>query len=313
MKPALDTRDLRNALGVFATGVTVVTTRDEEDRPRGFTANSFTSVSLDPPLVLVCVAKTIGAAPAFMGTRHFAVNILSTEQQAVSTAFGTRGGTKFEAVPYTNGLTGSPVIDDVAAWLECETHDTVEQGDHVILVGRVLDYAYTTANPLGYCRGTYVTFGLAGDALNAAQNPDPVRVGAIIEHDGTIFLESDGSGGVTLPTAGRLGSVAEPDSLMGRLSSRLGAAGTRVDLSFIYAVFDDSEQGVQFIFYRAEAGKPSWDLRERFVPFDAIPWSQLPDDAIRTMLRRYVTERQENVFGVYVGDHRSGTVRAVSS
>jgi flavin reductase (DIM6/NTAB) family NADH-FMN oxidoreductase RutF len=308
MKPAIDTRDLRNVLGVFATGVTVVTTRDDDDRPRGFTANSFTSVSLDPPLILVCVARNIGAAPAFIDTRHFAVNILSAGQQSVSTAFGTRAGTKFEAVSYTNGGAGSPIIEGVAAWLECETHDTVEQGDHVILVGRVLDYAYSTANPLGYCRGAYVTFGLAQDALNAAQASGPVRVGAIIEHDGTIYLEPDGNGRVGLPSARRLGSADDPGTLVGRLS----AAGVRMELSFIYAVFDDSEQGVQYIFYRAEARKPDASLRDRFVAFDAIPWPRLPDDAIRTMLRRYVTERQENVFGIYMGDHRSGTVRALS-
>lgn len=308
MKPPMDTRDLRNALGVFATGVTVVTTRDDQDQPRGFTANSFTSVSLDPPLVLVCIATTIGSAPVFAGARHFAINILSAGQQSISTAFGSRTGTKFDAVTYANGRTGSPILDGVAAWLECETHDTVEQGDHMILVGRVLDYAYTMSNPLGYCRGAYVTFGLTQDAINVAQNPGPVRVGAIIEHDGAIYLESDTNGNVTLPTAKRLGTADDPDTLVGRMN----AAGTRMELSFIYAVFDDSEERVQFIFYRAEAQTPDEKLRDHFVPFDDIPWSQLSDDAIRAMLRRYVTERQENTFGIYVGDHRSGTVRAVS-
>ena len=308
MRSSIDTRDLRNALGVFATGVTVVTTRDQQGLPRGFTANSFTSVSLEPPLVLVCIAKTIGAAPVFSNAHRFAINILAADQQPVSTAFGSTAGRKFEEVNYHFGESGSPIIDGVAAWLECATHDVVEQGDHLILIGRVLDYTYTTASPLGYCRGAYVTFGLAQDALNAAQNAEPVRVGAIIEHDGMIYLEPDGKGREVLPTAKRLGTFDEPDTLAGRLN----AAGVEMALSFIYAVFDDSEQGVQFIFYRAEAQRPGAKVEDRFFAFDAIPWSRLPDDAIRTMLRRYVTERQENTFGVYMGDHRSGTVRAVT-
>lgn len=308
MSDPADTRELRNALGVFATGVTVVTTRDDAGRPRGFTANSFTSVSLDPPLILVCVARTIGSAPVFLDSRAFAVNILAAEQQAVSTAFGTPSGTRFDAVTYTPGKTGSPVIDGVAAWLECASHDTVDEGDHVLLVGRVLDYGYTTANPLGYCRGSYITFGLAQDALKAVQDPAPVRVGAIVEHDGAVYLEDKADGSVSLPTAPRLGSDQEAGSLVGRLS----AAGVAMELSFIYAVFEDAAQGSQYIFYRAEARQPGTRVRDRFVPFDAIPWPRLPDDASRTMLRRYVAERQENAFGIYVGDHQSGTVRAVS-
>lgn len=308
MNNTVDARGLRDALGVFATGVTVVTTRDEQNRPRGFTANSFTSVSLEPPLILVCIAKTIGTAPVILNTEFFAVNILAAEQQAVSTAFGTPAGARFDAVTYTSGRMGSPVIDGVAAWLECAAHDTVEQGDHVILVGRVLDFDHTTANPLGYCRGAYVTFGLAQDALKAAQNPAPVRVGAIVEYDGAVYLERTPDGEAGLPTAPRLGADDEPGSLVGRLS----ADGVCMDLSFIYAVFEHAALGCQFIFYRAEARQPAPAIRDHFVAFDAIPWARLPDDAIRTMLRRYVNERQEHVFGIYVGDHQSGTVRAVS-
>jgi len=307
MTTTIDTRDLRNALGVFATGVTVVTTRDDEDEPRGFTANSFTSVSLDPPLVLICVAKSIGAAAVFASTGQFAVNILAADQQAVSTAFGSPGGRRFEAVDHTRGSLGNPILDGVAAWLECSTHDIVEQGDHFLLVGRVHDYAYTTANPLGYCRGAYVTFGLAQEALHAVQEPGPVRVGAIIEHQRDVYLEPAGDKRMTLPIARRLGSAGEANSLIGRLHD----SALQVELSFIYAVFEDASAGAQYIFYRAQAMEPGAEAARRFFNFDAIPWDALPDDAIRSMLRRYVAERQQNVFGIYVGDHQSGTVRPV--
>lgn len=308
MTAPLDTRELRNTLGVFATGVTVVTTADEQGRPRGFTANSFTSVSLDPPLVLVCIARGIGSAPVFLSAEHFAVNILAADQQDVSTAFGTPAGTRFESVAHAPGRVGSPVIDGVAAWIECAVHDLVEQGDHVILVGRVLHHGSTTAAPLGYCRGAYVTFGLAQDALNAAQDRTPLRIGAIVEHEGSVYLEPGDDGWPRLPTAGRLGADDEPDTLIGRLH----AAGVRMDLSFIYAVFDHPVRAAHYVFYRAEAREPEAGVRDRFIPFDAIPWAGLPDSAVRTMLQRYVNERRENTFGIYVGDHKSGTVRSVS-
>lgn len=308
MTAAIDPRELRNALGAFATGVTVVTARDADGRPRGFTANSFTSVSLDPPLVLVCVAHGIRTAPVFLGAGHFAINILAAGQQPVSAAFGTPDGTRFDAVRYRHGRAGSPLIDGAAAWLECATHDRLEQGDHFILVGRVLDFGHTTADPLGYCRGAYVTFGLAREALNAVQEPGPVRVGAIVEHDGAIYLEPGAEGEMGPPTAPRLGSPDAPGTLLGRLR----AAGIEADLSFIYAVFEDAPRGVQFIFYRAETDEPPAALRGRFLAFDDIPWEKLPDDAIRTMLCRYISERRENTFGIYVGDHQSGKVRAVS-
>jgi len=308
MSAPIDPRDLRNALGVFATGVTVVTTRDEAGQPRGFTANSFTSVSLDPPLVLVCIGKTLSAAPVFTSARHFAVNILAAQQQHVSDAFGRPGGQRFEAADWTPGAAGSPLLHEVAAWLECASHDIIEQGDHVLLIGRVLDYAYTSVSPLGYCRGAYVPFGLAEEALHAVQDPGPVRVGAVVERNGDIYLEEDATGHKALPTASRLGSGEEAGSLIGRLAG----AGVKVDLSFLYAVFEDSGKGIQYIFYRAEARELSPRAREHFAAFDAIPWDRLPDDATRTMLRRYVNERQQNIFGIYVGDHHSGTVRSVS-
>lgn len=308
MSTSIDTRDLRNALGVFATGVTVVTTRDAQGQPRGFTANSFTSVSLDPPLVLVCVGRAIGTASVFASTGRFAVNILAADQQEVSAAFGSPAGRRFDAVDHADGPLGSPILDGAAAWLECETHETVEEGDHFLLVGRVVDYAYTTATPLGYCRGAYVTFGLAQEALNAVQEPGPVRVGAIIEHHGEVYLEPAGEARMTLPIAPRLGSAGEESTLLGRLH----ASALRVELSFIYAVFEAEAGNAHYIFYRAQATAPGPALASRFFPLAAIPWDALPDDAIRSMLRRYVAERQQNVFGVYVGDHRSGTVRSVS-
>src|SRR5215475_7686332 len=104
----LDPLELRRAFGCFVTGVTVVTAIDEERRPRGFTANSFTSVSLDPPLVLVCIARSAGSFPLFACTAHFAINILSEQQRPISSRFASKQADKFADVAWHPGESGSP-------------------------------------------------------------------------------------------------------------------------------------------------------------------------------------------------------------
>jgi flavin reductase (DIM6/NTAB) family NADH-FMN oxidoreductase RutF len=159
----LNVGELRRALGSFATGVAVATTLDSGGKPKGFTANSFTSVSLDPPLVLVCVDKAASCYPAFAGTHHFGINILSHGQQHVSKAFASKLADKFEGMPWVSGVTGSPIFPDSAAWLDCKLHQRIEAGDHLILIGEVLDFGHAPTQPaLGYHRGGYIAFGVEG-------------------------------------------------------------------------------------------------------------------------------------------------------
>jgi flavin reductase (DIM6/NTAB) family NADH-FMN oxidoreductase RutF len=306
----IDPMDLRRAFGVFATGVTVTTTIDQTGAPRGFTANSFTSVSLDPPLVLVCLAKTASSCPAFSAAPHFVVNILAEDQRHVSAAFASRSGAKFDAVAWAPRTTGAPVLDGVAAWIDCVTHDVVDGGDHVILIGRVVDYAHGPQRPLGYCRGAYVTFGLAEQAIEAAGEHGAMRVGAIVEHAGAILFQRDpATGALRLPIARHVGTAADPNSLKGRLA----AAGVAAELAFLFAVFEDPATGTQFIFYRGEAGQPSAAAQANFIPFGEIAWERIGDEAVRSMLRRYVREREQDDFGIYVGDVTSGTVQALAA
>jgi flavin reductase (DIM6/NTAB) family NADH-FMN oxidoreductase RutF len=159
----LDVSELRRALGSFATGVAVATTLDSKGIPKGFTANSFTSVSLDPPLVLVCVDKAASCYPAFAGTSHFGINILSQGQQHVSRAFASKLADKFEGMPWVSGVTGSPIFPESTAWLDCKLHQRVEAGDHLIVIGEVLSFGHAPVQPaLGYHRGGYIAFGAAG-------------------------------------------------------------------------------------------------------------------------------------------------------
>lgn len=149
-------RDFRDALGQFATGVTVVTCASK-DGPIGITANSFASVSLDPPLVLWSPARASRRFPYFEAARHFAIHILGEEQAAVCRAF-VRDGAAFGAVDWTEGAEGVPLIDGCLARFECRREAVHEGGDHLIVVGRVTRAAYRKGAPLVFCSGCYGRF-----------------------------------------------------------------------------------------------------------------------------------------------------------
>lgn len=301
---AVDARELRRALGAFVTGVAVVTTIDRDGAPRGFTANSFTSVSLDPPLVLVCVAKSAASCAVFTGAGHLAVNILAEGQRDVSAAFASRSADKFRGVGWRAERTGSPILDGVAAWLDCDLHRTVDAGDHVILLGCVAAFDHAPRGPLGYHRGSYLDLGLAREALEATGGR-ATRVGVILERDEAVLLLIAGES-VALPSAAHLGQPGET----GGLVAAVAGLGVAAEIGFLFAVFEDRRTATHWVYYRGEAagGEPD-PARARFTAFDAIPWAALPDEAVRAMLRRYVAERREDAFGIYVGDAEAGVVQ----
>lgn len=304
-----DACEFRKALGSFVTGVTVVTTVEPDGGPRGFTANSFTSVSLDPPLVLICIAKTAASCPVFEGSGHFAVNVLAEHQQAVSGLFASKSPDKFAATAWSTGPAGSPLIAGAAAWFDCTTHQVVDAGDHLVLIGRVAGFGQSPATPLAYCRGAYVAFGLSQEALAAADRR--TRVGAILERDGAVLLLADAEGRLDLPAGAGLDPAADPRSLKGVLARH----GLDARLSFLFAVFEEAgaDRGTVSIYYRGTLdGDLPGDPALRLVPLDDIPWSRLADDAVRSMLQRFVKERGEDSFGIYVGDAAAGTVRALA-
>ncbi len=180
----IDPRDLRRAFGTFMTGVTIVTTRETDGALRGFTANSFSSVSLDPPLLLVCISKFAASCDVFSQTATFAVNILSESQKSASGIFASKRPDKFTEVSYAESASGNPLISGSVAWFDCERHSVVDAGDHIILVGRVTSYAHNDGNPLGYGRGGYFALGLEQSAINAAAQAGRTEVGAILECSG---------------------------------------------------------------------------------------------------------------------------------
>lgn len=305
----IDVHELRRALGTFATGVTVVTTVDASGTPRGFTANSFTSVSLDPPLILVCVAKSAASCPVFKEAEGYAVNILAEHQRPISTLFSSPAEDRFAAVDWSTSATGSPILEDVVAWLDCRMHEVVDAGDHYILIGRVVDHGHSTSRPLGYCRGAYVAFGLEQQAVRIGDEGQSTRLLALIEHEQAILLERDPSGGgLSLPSGSRIGDARDTGSLLNQIK----AAGVDAELSFLFAVYEDPQTRIHTIVYRGEARGVDAKAAGSLVPFGNIPWEEIRDAAVRSMIERYVQEREADSFGVYVGAAKSGRVRPLA-
>ncbi|SAL83603.1 oxygenase [Caballeronia arvi] len=306
---ALDPLEFRRALGAFVTGVTVVTTIQEDGSPRGFTANSFSSVSLDPPLILVCIAKTASSHAVFSKTDHFAVSVLAEDQKSVSGVFASKAADKFAQVEWHARTTGAPLMTGAAASFDCRTHQVVDAGDHIILIGRVVEFTHTSSSPLGYCRGAYVNFGLTQEALTAAGST--AKVGAILEHDERIAL-LETPRGLELPAGVKLEPVSNANSLRGVLAK----LGLEANLDFLFAVFEgQSDQPGVHVYYRGRVADNSGVAANsslRMIPLNEIPWDQVRDSAVKSMLQRYVRERSEDAFGIYVGDAETGTVQSLA-
>lgn len=150
-----DAKQFRQALGAFATGVTVITTTDEAGCDVGLTANSFNSVSLDPPMVLWSLDKKSSSFEAFQRNEHFAVHILACDQDHVSNKFAKSGGEKFEGLEITRGEKGLPLLTGCSARFICRTFERYEGGDHVILVGQVITFEDFKRAPLVFHSGKY--------------------------------------------------------------------------------------------------------------------------------------------------------------
>lgn len=148
-------RRFRNALGAFATGVTIVTTRDADGQDIGLTANSFNSVSLHPPMVLWSLAKSARSLPAFLAGPHFAVHVLAANQEELSLRFATRGSEKFGGLDLERGVSQLPLLRGCSARFQCRTAFRHEAGDHMIFVGEVEEFDHSDLPELLFHRGRY--------------------------------------------------------------------------------------------------------------------------------------------------------------
>jgi crotonobetainyl-CoA:carnitine CoA-transferase CaiB-like acyl-CoA transferase/flavin reductase (DIM6/NTAB) family NADH-FMN oxidoreductase RutF len=291
---------LRDAFGRFATGVTVVTTRQPDGTPRGFTANSFTSVSLDPPLLLVCIGKTALSCDSFARAEHFAVNILADTQKDVSGLFASQSPEKFDIANWHPDARTMPLIDGALAHFSCARHRLVDAGDHLILIGEVEGFDTQEGQPLGYYRGAYFDIGL-DRAMTEAATTGGVTVGAVLARGDQILLCADATGAVTVPVA-----PCEANSADGMIHD-LSRQGLSAELAHPYAVYQISHSNVQRIVYhgsvqgQAPAGMRYFDIGD-------LPLDRVSDDAERSMLRRYALENSHGAFGFYHGTDVEGVV-----
>ena len=155
MTTPVDADQVRQLLGRFATGVTVVTTRSASGAPVGMTASSLASVSLDPPLVLVAVDRSNDMHDALKTASHFAINILTADQEILSRRFASTDPNRFDGVGYREGRNGLPLLNDVVAHIECAMHAAVPSGDHTVYFGLVVGGEGTERVPLIYYRSGY--------------------------------------------------------------------------------------------------------------------------------------------------------------
>ena len=153
--PDFSTAEFRQALGMFATGVTIVTARASNGQLIGLTANSFNSVSLSPPLVLWSLGEGANSRPVFSGNSHYVINVLAADQAALAERFARRGDDPFATTEYELSRTGQPILAGAVAWFECHNRSRYPEGDHVIFVGEVEQCAVHPGAPLVFHGGRF--------------------------------------------------------------------------------------------------------------------------------------------------------------
>lgn len=292
-------RQFRDALGCYPTGVTVITTMDATGEPRGFTANSFTSVSLDPPLLLVCLAKSAHSHPVFTETRSFSVNVLSDKQREVSGLFASKAPDKFSKVAWSMSDVQTPVIHDSLASFHCHVEQLVDAGDHTILIGRVQSFATAQGKPLGYCRGAYVVYEDAAAVEVAVRGG--ARVSAIIETPQGILMNREGDT-LKLPSASKLGTPAGEVGLHKWIKD----LGLNATLDFVFSVFEDADGPC--VIYRGRSSNVPTSEQMVYVKIDDVANLTTTDETTLAVLQRYARERNQDIYGIYVGDSKDGTV-----
>jgi 3-hydroxy-9,10-secoandrosta-1,3,5(10)-triene-9,17-dione monooxygenase reductase component len=212
-KAALDARAFRAALGAFVTGVTIITTANADGTPTGLTANSFNSVSLDPPLVLFSLGLDSTSLDAFRQAEWWAVHVLSAGQESLSNQFARREGNKFQDVPYSTGPGGTPLLDGFAARFICRAAFEYEGGDHAIFLGEVREFEQAGLPPLVYHQGRYGGVFPAAAALaeTLVSVESLARLGLVTSGTAVPTLTPEGR-----EVAGGLAAIAEADPTFSR-------------------------------------------------------------------------------------------------
>jgi len=303
---SIEPRALRNAFGSFMTGVTVVTARRDDGTFVGFTANSFSSVSLDPPLLLVCPGKFLSSYETFANCTHFAVNILSEGQEEVSNLFASFKGDRFAQVPHFFDVHGVPLIEGAAVTFLCATEQVVPAGDHCILLGRVVDFSHADRAGLGYVNGQYFNLGLERAAF--VETSGTAICGAIVE-DGENVLMVRTAEGLRPPHCTHI----ERGRLINELRETLVSKGIAADLGQAYSVFESAKPRAHYTYFLATGHIKTPNADIIAVPIADLANQTFASAPIARMMTRFALEHQTRNFALYLGDTEDGAIHTATT
>lgn len=308
----MDHRQFRSTLGSFVTGVTVLTAVEADGRRWGMTANSLASVSLEPALISVCVARRAGSFRVFDACSSFGVSILAHDQQDLAVRFATPIDDKFADLALRRSARSgqAPTLDGSTGWLECLVHRRVDAGDHIMLIGEVVDCGISGKPALGYCQGSF--FDLAPMYDGGVRRERTVSTGWLAEVDGKLVLRrvEDGERTYwTVPTSPMPSAATTADSLV---AGGHAALSTPVTVSFLHSILDDPVEDATCFVYRARFAAPFTGRPDLVAfPLDELPWGRISTHVV-TLLERYVAERRTDQFGIYLSVG-AGRIAAIES
>lgn len=299
-----DSKQLRAAFSSYMTGVTVVTARSADGTLVGFTANSFTSVSLDPPLLLVCPGKHLSSFSVFETCDTFAVNVLNESQESVSNEFAKSKGDRFANVSWTLDTNACPIIDGCSARFSCRVHSREVMGDHLLLVGELVEFDYSDIPGLGYCSNGYFTLSKEREA-NAVASPTGLTgfTGALIECDGQLLVSSMDES-ISVPTI----IISDSQGARSTLLAHYQSLGINISIGPVYSVYDDVANGRRYTYFTAKTESLETGGLGVFGDIAGLPLLKIADAAQREMVKRFQNEYVSQVFGLYLGDVERGEV-----
>ncbi|CAM3535221.1 FMN reductase (NADH) NtaB [Vibrio aerogenes CECT 7868] len=298
-----DSRELRDAFGSFMTGVTIVTAVSKSGEKVGFTANSFTSVSMDPPLLLVCPAKRLSSYDVFADCEHFTVSVLAEDQQHASNTFASSKGDRFSEVAWFEDQHGVPVIEGAVTYFSCASQQKIDAGDHLLLVGQVQDFKTTEKLGLGYAKGGYFSLGMERQA-EAITHRHSTQVGGLVECNDQLLLKEE-DGFFSLPQ----GNLIPESSSYQTLKVVLETLAVEAEIGQVFSVYEKRASGHFVAYYRAEATEEKAPAGYRYVNIGELTSLKFASDDVASMIARYAEEKRHGVFRLYVGNESEGDIR----
>ena len=291
----LDPLQLREAFGKFMTGVTVVTVVDKNGTPLGFTANSFSSVSLEPPLLLVCPAKSMSSFDVFAECDYFHVSVLAYTQQSISNTFASSSDDRFQDLALTPDQNGVPPINCDNASFACKRDRSIDAGDHIILLGEVTHFESNDERGLGYGEGGYFSLELerkASEVENTIHASDKhVLAGALLEWQDQLLLLNRTNGEFEFPTIELIDGHASFELLEEYLHDLLDIP---LSVGSVFSIYEHQGSDKTSIYYRVslEGQSPRQQKQLEFYKLDTIDVNNFASNAAMAIFERYMAERK---------------------